>query len=257
MYPKMNTGQRISCILQVIHAMLLLKKGGYSHNDLHDNNIMVNKTTLETFTFQHQNVPFHGYQISVIDYGEAWHKDYHTQAFYNDFGDHRLFFLSNPENYFFHEFVSVIYPLVFNFDEIMDACKKRKRKLPWDKNPDYTEDGCKLILKYYLEFFHASAKKYGRIYPKAERGIKHLGHRVKPSLTDIETRHKNAVLYLIATEFLVKYPRMYLDYFKCCSKKLKGAPTYIPEDMALNFLRCQTVTDIVNTFCEKIKINQQ
>jgi serine/threonine protein kinase len=248
-YTSLNSQQQISCILQIIHAILILKKSGYSHNDLHHNNIMVNKTDLETFSLQRHNVHFHGYQVSFIDYGEAFHKSYHTQAWYDDnFADHRLLFLSNPEQYFFIEIREVIGALVFNFWQLHSECERRKKKFPWIKNPNFGEDGCKLILKHYGGFFRAAAKKYVKIHPEAEKGIKNFVSRTKPAvLSSLEQLYRNCILERIANEFYITYPRMYFEYFQYCSKTVKEPPTFIPEEMALQYLRCRSVEDIINT----------
>jgi len=68
--------QTYSIILQICNIMLILYKGGYSHNDLHTGNIMLNFTEEKTFTFLNKRIPFNGLHITAIDYGEVLHKKF-------------------------------------------------------------------------------------------------------------------------------------------------------------------------------------
>jgi serine/threonine protein kinase len=58
----------LSFCLQLAKIVLLLYKGGYSHNDLHPGNIMINKTNIKYFSFNGKKIPTYGIQLQVIDY---------------------------------------------------------------------------------------------------------------------------------------------------------------------------------------------
>ena len=68
-YNKLSKKNIYSIILQCIKIHLVLFKGGYSHNDLHNNNIMVRKTKDVYFTFMKNKIPYYGIQLVAIDYG--------------------------------------------------------------------------------------------------------------------------------------------------------------------------------------------
>ena len=61
-------------ILQVIHAINILKRGGYIHNDIHSNNITFKKFNkilkVDNKNFYSENI------YSLIDYGFNKHKKY-------------------------------------------------------------------------------------------------------------------------------------------------------------------------------------
>jgi serine/threonine protein kinase len=69
----------ISFMLQICKIIYLLYQGGYSHNDLHFNNLMIKKTSKKYFTFMNKNIPYCGYQISAIDFGKVLHKKFNIK----------------------------------------------------------------------------------------------------------------------------------------------------------------------------------
>ena len=79
---------------------MILYDGGYSHSDLHPGNIMINETSKKYFNFMDKKIPFNGYQLTAIDYGEVLHKK---------FGKNQTKrFLEDREKYMFNEIFFII-----------------------------------------------------------------------------------------------------------------------------------------------------
>jgi hypothetical protein len=57
-------------------VLYLMKKNGYTHNDLHSRNIGVVKTNKNYLRILDNKIPLLGYQYKVIDYGMVLHKKY-------------------------------------------------------------------------------------------------------------------------------------------------------------------------------------
>jgi serine/threonine protein kinase len=121
---KLTVFQTYSIILQISNIMLILYEGGYSHNDLHTENIMLNFTEEKTFTFLNKRIPFYGLHISVIDYGEVLHKKFKINYKY------QKIFLENRKEFFFEELYTIIMVVIMNLDKYINDCKKIKHKLP-------------------------------------------------------------------------------------------------------------------------------
>ncbi len=76
-------------IIQVLHAIILMKNEGYTHNDLHFNNIMYQKATHPIKIGKHTIKS--KYQYSLIDYGLVNHKKYPSKKNDIDFEQLSLF----------------------------------------------------------------------------------------------------------------------------------------------------------------------
>ena len=89
--------QIYSIMLQICKIMYVLYEGGYSDNDLHLDNIMITPTKKKTFNLMNRRIPYNGYQISAIDYGNILHKKYNIN--YKEEKE----FLINREGWMFNE----------------------------------------------------------------------------------------------------------------------------------------------------------
>lgn len=68
-----------SCLFQIIMTLLVYQKMfGFTHNDLHTNNIMFNPTDLQYIVYKYNNtyykVPTYGRLFKIIDFGRAIYK---------------------------------------------------------------------------------------------------------------------------------------------------------------------------------------
>ena len=71
-FDSLSQQQVYSLVTQVTYAIMLLKKNGYMHNDLHFGNIMAIKVPKKTtIKLGKKEVKTHGYIFKVIDYGQV------------------------------------------------------------------------------------------------------------------------------------------------------------------------------------------
>lgn len=78
----------LSCIFQISFALTYLQKHyQFTHNDLHINNVMFQKTESKYLYYKYNNiyfrVPTHGYIFKIIDFGRAIFK-YRNKVYMND-----------------------------------------------------------------------------------------------------------------------------------------------------------------------------
>ncbi len=78
----------LSCIFQISFALTYLQKHyHFTHNDLHINNVMFQKTESKYLYYKYNNiyfrVPTHGYIFKIIDFGRAIFK-YRDKVYMND-----------------------------------------------------------------------------------------------------------------------------------------------------------------------------
>ena len=85
---ELNTDLIQSCIFQVSFALLYLQKYyGFTHNDLHINNVMFTSTNKTFLYYKFNNiyykVPTYGYLFKIIDFGRSIFT-FHNRLFFND-----------------------------------------------------------------------------------------------------------------------------------------------------------------------------
>jgi len=83
-----NTELLISCLFQIIFALLYLQKYyKFTHNDLHINNIMYEKTNKKYLYYKYNNcyfkIPTYGYIFKIIDFGRCIF-EFKNKVFFND-----------------------------------------------------------------------------------------------------------------------------------------------------------------------------
>lgn len=144
----MNVRQMYSIILQICLIHSVLYKGGYSHGDLHMNNIMVSPTSQSHFEFMNTKVSFFGLKIISIDYGEVRHA-----KFKNKIDPWAQLFLTNRKKFLFDETFGSISIIVQNFDKYIYNCDKKKMKMPYyEGGPDPFDATIQNILEIILTF---------------------------------------------------------------------------------------------------------
>jgi len=68
--------QIYSMIAQISYILYLMKQNGYTHNDLHTQNIGVKKTSKKYLSILGNKIPIIEYQYKAIDFGMVLHKKY-------------------------------------------------------------------------------------------------------------------------------------------------------------------------------------
>jgi serine/threonine protein kinase len=252
---KLKAKQIYSIVLQIIHIMLLLKKGGYSHNDLHDGNVMITKTDKEYFILNNTKIPYYGYQLSAIDYGEVLNKKFGIK-----YKNYLKGFLKDSDLWLFNEMYNNVRLLIENISYLIHCCKQQKKKLPfpWDKNTNCFDDTLKKIICFHTDFFKGACDKYVKLFPKGEKLLAKIyntfkTNKSKKTINEIAGKDKNInslyyILDRIFSEFEILYPKLYKKYYGwCCDPKW-----LVPTDTGLEFLMMNTTDDLINFWISKI-----
>ncbi len=227
--------QTYSIILQMCNIVLILYDKGYSHNDFYSGNIMIGKTNNKTFNFLNNKIPFEGLCVSVIDYGEIMHKKFKT---HNNKSQYKLF-LNDRKKYLFNEIISCVLSFILNFDKYEHDCKINKKKLPWEKKINPTENIIKLIIKKQSVFYDLAKNKYLKMFSDATKLLSQIENNIDDFTMDI--LYKNNKSSISASYFLAKvidtfailYPKLYVEYFGWCSYHKYSLPTQDMLDLLL------------------------
>lgn len=250
---KLKIEQVYSIVCQIIYIIMLLHKKGYSHNDLHPKNIMITKTDKKYFTMNNIRIPFNGYLISSIDYGEVLNSKFNIK-----YKDWRKDFIKNNKQWLFNELYFDILNVISNMDYAMDCCDKLKKKLPWEKNPNNYSDAIRQIICNHTEFFNEATKKYIILFPKGKKLIdklykSYLITKSKKPIYKIIGEDKNSndfysILNRVRDEFDIKYPKLFKKYFGwCCESKW-----LISNDDCLEYFMINNTDDLIKFWLKKI-----
>ena len=210
--------QTYSIILQICNIMLILYEGGYSHNDLHTGNIMLNLTEEKTFTFLNKKIPFYGLHITAIDYGEVLHKKFKI-----NYKNYLQGFLENRKAFFFEELYSNIMLVIMNFDKYINDCRKIKQKLPWEQKINPFENCVKMLINEQHDFFTKTKNKYIQLYPKSKELIDNVEENINKLTIEKMVKNKKDKKYFwklmnrIVDEFRILHPKLHSEYFGWCS----------------------------------------
>jgi serine/threonine protein kinase len=229
----LSVKQVYSLLLQIIHIIQILHKGGYSHNDLHLGNLMITHTTRHHFILDNTiTVPFYGYQISAIDYGNVLHAKFGAGPNYSSF-------MRDPEAYMFNEMFGTI------FDIITDSPHQiRVKSAVGDDN--IQEHGLRKIIANHPDFFKTALDTYSSLYPKGRTYVMRILHSSPTTpfnkiLTSESSRQKaNEIFFCIEHAFNLEFPVIYPKYFGWKS------PTHwlIPTEDGLQFIAVKTAKDL-------------
>ena len=249
--------RKLSIILQIIKIILILYKGGYSHNDLHvGTNIMITKTKKKYFTLNNHKVPFYGFQCVAIDYGEVSHDKFGVN--YKE-DPYKKMFSINKDKHVFTEIFNSTYYLLSSYDEMIEDCiKSKKNKLPWIDN-NLWSNGMKKLMNNHEIFFTKAIEEYGKLYPEHKKNIQYIFDNRKSKKTinqlikDKKITKSNfnnmydyyyKILFKINEEFCFYHPILYKKYFGWCSvRKIE-----IPENYFLRLLHAHNYNELINVY---------
>ena len=205
-----------SICLQICKITDLLYEGGYSHNDLHPGNIMINKTDKKYFTLKGKRIPFEGYQISTIDYGMVQHEKYDIK---DRFGQK---FRSDESSLFTETFYAVI-NTISGLTKHIEECDNRNKIIPWERKEDTATILIQKLQKNYSEFFGETLDRYIKLFPlsakpvaKAIKSLQSI-ESVSKILKGKEYEHFWNVMDRVILEFDAIYPAEYARYYKWCT----------------------------------------
>lgn len=240
--------QLYSLCLQICKINYILFLGGFSHNDLWSDNIIITPTTKKFFNLFNNNIPYYGYQITIIDYGEV--------KFINK---------ENKKN-LFTETVDFIFPyLLHNYQYLAHNSSKKEKELIFGPNStDYYGKGFKCIIHNNYDFYENFKDEYFKIFPKSKKYITNIITKIKDEKstdkyfydydelkygTPNNVKNFYSFIFKLYYEFALRYPRLYSKYFNW-SSTYKGK---IPDKIMHNLLFVNNFMDLTNTLIDLIK----
>ena len=245
---KLKLEQIYSILLQIINIIMLLHKGGYSHNDLHTDNIMICKTNKKYFIMNDKKIKYHGYQLSAIDFGEILHKKFKIK-----YGNYTNNFLTDNKKWLLSELYNCLMPVISNFNYSMDYCRKLNKKLPWEKNHYDFDDGLKLIFRNHIDFCNENIDQYIKIFPKGKKSIQkfYKSYKTKKNIYSIISKndvfHFYNIMNRLTNQFELTYPKLFKKYFGLCCE----TNWLLPKEEVLEFLLIDNTNDLIDFFINK------
>ena len=246
-----------SFALQIAKIMLTVYKGGYSHNDMHFGNIMVKKTSKKYFILNNKKIPYCGYMLSSIDYGEVLHKKFGIK--YNNYNK---LFLEDRIRWLYYEYTDSVFRLFNNDGLLRKDCHKQKKKLPWEWNGKINREDMlfRKIITNYTELFNKIKDKY-LSFLSTEMVIKLLNkivilcktNRLNKPIYSYVTYKKGEHAFWwfynrLLIEFRIKYPEKYVKYIKWCSVR----PFTIPVDELKELLPIYDINKLIEKIIDLI-----
>ena len=235
-----------SILLQIIHIIMLLYYGGYSHNDLYGNNIMITKTNKPYFIMNGTKIKYCGIQLSAVDYGTVLHNKYNLKVSYL-----QVFFI-NREQWLFMELFRSLMHIISNSDYSVNYCRNKNIAVPWEINNNFYYNGIKLVFENHIDFCNTEIKKYIELFPE---GTKELAYflkfyntkNIKPIIEKANNYYLKFILNRLIFEFDIKHPRLYKQYFGwCCETRW-----ILPKAKCLDILLLNNTHDLINYFISK------
>jgi hypothetical protein len=240
---KMTSKIALSFCLQIAKIILLLDKGGYSHNDLHPGNIMVNKTTMKYFSFNGKKIPTYGYLLSAIDYGEVLNKKFGIK-----YKGYNNLFLKDRKKWLFYEYFLSIFFILKNEALLIKDCNNQKKKLPWEYKEDTWDGMVKKIIIKHNDFFNKMKEKYLPLFPTCDKLLDYVIKTIKTKTileNIIGKKGEHDFLPFIRRiifEFRIAYPDKFKKYLKWCSIR----PFLLSNDNIKDLMLTNNFDDLIN-----------
>lgn len=248
---KLTDKQLYSICLQICKIICVLYKGGYSHNDLHTGNIMINKTNKKYFNFMNKNIQFEGYCLSAIDYGMVLHKKFQLKYEKNYWGKN----LNDRKKWLFREIFDMTMNVLSGLSRLIEDCKLRKKILPFERKENVYDIATKLMLKNHPDFYRMVKDKYIKKFPKAEQILNIIVNNInnKKSINDLIVDYDNKDVFWdaisrITYEFQFFFPEKYSEYWKWCS----FYDSLLPKEQIQEILLINNTKDYIKYFINKL-----
>lgn len=247
-----------SFILQLVKISYILYKGGYSHNDIHSGNIMVNKTNDKYFLLNKKKIPYYGIQLSLIDYGRVLHNKFNILKKDDEIIYSLLeSFKEDSKQYIFNDIIRIIYDIIFNMEKYYYNCEKQNKTKPWKQINDPLNNLIKKIILNHTEFWKNAKLKYLQIYPETIKLLNIIETSDKDiydtidEYNEIENYSKNIwnVLNRISREFIIYSPKLYKKYYGWCSYHKPN----LEKNYIIDILKITTLDKLKNYMLKIIK----
>lgn len=261
---KITEKQILSLCLQICKIIYVLYQGGYSHNDLHPGNIMINKTNKKYFNFMNKKICYKGYQLTSIDYGEVLHKKFKIK-----YKDYKKEFLNNRKYWLFRECFYCIMNVLDNSSKNIFDCNRLKQILPFERKENVNEIAIIKMITKYNDFYKKVKDKYIKIFPKGEKLLNLVESKIifdcfskekslilgsNGKINEIVKRKKNEkyfwdILNRIVYEFQITYPKKYLKYWKWCSLN----KVLLKNNIIIELLLANNYNNLINIIFNNLK----
>jgi len=236
-----------SILLQLIKIILLLYEDGYYHNDLHFNNIMIQKTDVKYFILQGRRKKYNGYQLSLIDYGRVLHKKYKNisdSSFQQDLNDYK----KDSEKYIFED----IYYTILNLSVNMLKYFKMLTSTTLYNSTEYTKKkNAKILKKIYKNhdtFWIEATQEYIELYPENKLFFEKIfNSNIDKILTNYDARIWS-ILTRIYYKFIVCHPKLFSRYSRLNTYSL----VKIDNEHIYNLLKITNYADLINYILENL-----
>jgi serine/threonine protein kinase len=254
-----------SFILQICKIILLLYDGGYSHNDLHDKNVMVTKTKKKYFLLEGEQIPYCGYQLCAIDYGSMLHK-----KFGKTYIDISKNFLLDRKLWLYKEVMYYTNYIYYNIINLRNSCNRQtilfQQILYFEKEPIlYYNDNIyiifnKIVLNNHTDFFIKTSNKYIKLYPHLSKIFKYIIDNRKTIDNIYKFINENPIIKnnksdlhivynKIINEFRLKYPKLYIKYLNLC----EYYDYLIPHNDVFKILETNNLNDLLKVYIKLSK----
>jgi serine/threonine protein kinase len=243
-----------SLMIQICNITNILYKGGYSHNDLHPANIMINKTKIKYFLFNDKKIPTFGYLLTAIDYGKVLHKKFEQK-------DRNYIFLNYKDFYFYKETLESILYIINNQSKIIFDCKQQNKNILYNINYTVFFN----ILKNYPDFYLMIKNKYITQYDNCEKIFDCIMNKINTGksvheiiMDEIKKNNKcfkfenvffaKFILFKIGMEFALFFPKKISEYCGWCS----SYDMLLPKEDVQQILLPSNYNDLVNVLIDNL-----
>lgn len=227
--------QILAFCLQIYKIVFTLYTGGYFHNDTHAANIIATKTTDTYFVIRGHKIPYYGYQLVLIDYGEVASKKFEYNAAEKSGLHYTMFY--DEKLHLTNELRGAIFNFLAPAGRLIAEHKKRKLKLPFEKKAYEIDKIIRRILVHsefveevktkYLKFMADDSSQAITLFNSvtASRGVdfyKLIDFEArKLELTTINKKLIKAEFWLfvdiLINELTLRHPLLFKKYFGWCT----------------------------------------
>lgn len=147
---------------------------------------MINTTLKKTFNFFNKRIPYYGFQLSAIDYGQVLHPKFKIK-----YTGHLKLFLTDRDRWFFNEIFYSVMLILDGISRLIFDLQKQKKILPWNRKEDSYSLGIKSIILKHPDFFKNVKEKYFKSFPKSKKIVEMVISKINSKKTIVELIKNN------------------------------------------------------------------